>query len=272
MKTNRFLNKNVLITGGSSGIGLEVAIEFGKLGANLFLVARNKDRLLLAEQEIKSRINNNINIYSFQADVAQREQIETVINRVANEFGGIHTLINNAGIIICDRFENILIEEMEKVMKINYMGMLYALKAALPHIKKFNDGHIGFVSSVSGFIGTIGYSAYSPSKYAITGLAECVRMEVKEYGIGTTIVFPPDTNTPMLKYENENAIPEVKALKAKAKVISADKVAQKFVKGIIDRRFEVICDFSSKLARIIKGLKPSILYNAIDNIVKKASE
>jgi 3-dehydrosphinganine reductase len=269
MKEERFRGKNVLITGGSSGIGLEIAMAFGKLGADLFLVARNKARLDEAKKRIKDRVGTDVQFYIFQADVSVREQIEAVIHKVGNEYNGLHTLINNAGIFLPGRVEDNPIEDLEHIMRVNYFGTLYATKAAWPYLKAAQNGHLGFVSSVAGYAGAIGYGAYAPTKFAIAGLAECLRMEAADHGIGVTIVFPPDTDTPQLHYENENTLPECLALKKSTRVMRPEAVAQKFVEGIVNYQFEVLCNFESKYIRWVKAMWPGLYFKILDDIVAK---
>lgn len=263
----RFRGKNVLITGGSSGIGLETAVAFAGLGANLFLVARQEGRLKEAAEKIRSRVKTAANITIFPGDVGCREQIEAIVHEVGQKYGGLHTLINNAGVVSNTLLENTTVEELEQTMKVNYWGMVYALKIAWPYLKAAQNGHIGFVSSVAGFVGIIGYSGYSPSKFAMTGLAECVRMEARDYGIGVTIVFPPDTDTPMLQYENEHAIPECQALGAKANLMKPEVVARQFVDGILNYRFEVLCNRESKLIRLVRAIWANFYFHELDRIV-----
>lgn len=267
MKKDRFRGKNVLITGGSSGIGLEIAVAFGRLGANLFLVARNETRLHEATNKIKDRVGPDVQIHTLQADVGTREEIEAAIHTIGDDYGGLHTLINNAGIFLPGRLEDNSFEALERIMRVNYFGMLYAVKAAWPYLKAAQNGHIGFVSSVAGYTGFIGYGAYSPTKFAVAGLAECLRMEAAEYGIGVTIVFPPDTDTPQLQYELENSLPESLALKGNARVLTPEVVAQKFVDGICSYRFEVFCDFESRFIRWIKVTWPGLYFKVIDRLV-----
>ena len=269
MRENRFSGKNVLITGGSSGIGLEIAVEFGKLGANLFLVARNNDKLRDAKASIQPRVGRNVEIHALQADVGVREDIETVIRQVGEKYGGLHTLINNAGVSLVGLLEDIPVEKIEQNLRNNYLGMLYPLKAAWPYLKKSGDGHIGFVSSIAGFLGVIGFGGYAPSKFAVTGLAECVRMEAADYGIGVTVLFPPDTRTAMLQYERDNAPPESQALSKTAQVMAPDAVARKFVQGISKHRFEVICNVESRLIRLTKALWPGLYFKSLDAIVAR---
>jgi 3-dehydrosphinganine reductase len=269
MKTERFKGENVLITGGSSGIGLETAVAFGRLGANLCLVARDQARLQQAARAIEDRVGAAVQIHIFPADVSNREQIEGAIHQVGQQHGGVHTLINNAGIFLPGRVIDNQIEALEQIMQVNYLGMLYATQVAWPYLQAAQKGHIGFVSSVVGYAGAIGYGAYAPTKFAVTGLAECLRMEAADCGLGVTIVFPPDTDTPQLHYENEHTLPECLALKQNSRVMPPEVVAQKFVDGICQYRFEVFCNFEDKFIRWIKATWPELYFKIMDGIVAR---
>jgi 3-dehydrosphinganine reductase len=266
---NRFKNQNVIITGGSSGIGLAIAYEFAQLEANLFLIARDSQKLEAAKTKLTNLISSSPAIEVFRADVANQLEISQVIQTIGENYGGIHTLINNAGSGACGRFEDIDIPTLQAIMNVNYWGSVYALQAALPYLKKAQNGHIGFVSSVGGYLGAIGYSAYAPTKFALTGLAECIRMEAQDHGIGTTIVFPPDTDTPLWHWEQAHTLPESRAFSKNVKLMSPEKVAQKFIKGILNYKFEVICNFESNMMRWLKVNLPKTYFGMLDGIIKK---
>lgn len=264
---NRFKGQQVVITGGSSGIGLAIAEEFAKLGAHVSLIARNDQKLIEVKQSLQKRFPQ-IEVHIYSADVADADSITKVITTIGLK-NGIFGLILNAGIGGCGRFEDMETQTLQHVMDVNYWGSVYTLQAALPYLKQTKGGHIGFVSSVGGYLGAIGYSSYAPSKFAVTGLAECIRMEASDYGVGTTIVFPPDTDTPLWHWEQEHTLPECKALSKSAKLMKPEAVAQKFVKGIVKNKFEVICNTESRAIRWMKVNLPGTYFNMLDGIVKK---
>lgn len=257
----------MVITGGSSGIGLAVAVEFAHLGAHLYLLARNETKLHEAADTIARLVPAAAPAIVVACNVAAQQEVETAIAAIGRGNGGIHTLICNAGMVVSDLFERLRLDDLEQVMRVNYWGAVYALKAAWPYLKTSRCGHIGFVASVAGYLGLIGYGAYSPSKFAMAGLAESIRREAADCGLGTTIVFPPDTDTPMLRYERDHTIPESRALSRQARVMSAEQVAQSFVRGIVKNRFEVICNRESRLARVVRVLWPNLYFKIIDDIV-----
>ena len=269
METSRFKDKNVLITGGSTGIGLAVAKEFGKHGANLFLVARNPERLKNAQKEISETIPQAGKVVVFPIDVSIQKKVENSVQTILDHHGGIDILINNAGISICGRIEDHSSEDHEKVLRINYLGSLYTLKAVYPHLKTKPGSHIGFVSSVAGYLGVFGFSAYAASKFAVTGLAESIRNEAKDYGIGVTMIYPPDTDTPMYHQDIDSKLPECIALSESAKLVQPEEVAQKFLKGILKNKFEVFCNTESRLIRMLRFVLPSVYFKAVDGIIEK---
>ena len=259
-------NKYALITGGSSGIGLATAKEFAKRGVHLNIIARDTEKMLATKTEIESTYDVEVRVFS--CDVTDFHSLQMIINDIGQN-SNIDYLVCSAGIMICGRLEDNTMSDLKRVMEINYIGVLNTYKAAIEIMKKQISGQIGFVSSVAGYLGAIGYGGYAPGKFAIAGLAECVRMEAADYGIGTTIIYPPDTTTPFLKWEQENTLPECRALSKNAKSLPAEEVAEKLVEAMIKNKFEVFCSMESKMIRVLKVVWPSLYFSMIDGIVKK---
>lgn len=268
---NRFQGKNIIITGGSAGIGLAVAHEFARLGGNLFLLARRPESLAAARASLR-QAHPDIQVHTFVADVADRERINEVIREIGERHGGIHTIINNAGISGHGRLAEQDIDHLHQVMEVNHFGAINVIQAAWPYLTRSEGGHIGFVSSVAGYLGLLGFSAYSPSKFALTGLAECIRMEAREKGLSVTIIYPPDTQTDLLERGRATVPPETQALSKRAKVMSPEAVAAAFVKGIRNNRFEVYGNFESVWIRRIRVLWPRFYFRQLDRIATRASQ
>lgn len=265
-----YASKVVVIIGGSSGIGFAVANEFAKQKAKLILIARDKEKLTTST-EILKRTNNNIHVESITADVSDKNQVETVINSIGNKYHKIDVLINSAGTITCGLFADQSTDDFEKCLFTNYLGSLYASRAVWPWLKK-SKGQLSFVSSVAGYLGLIGYSSYAPTKFALVGLAECLRMEGKDDDIRISIIYPPDTDTPFLQYERQHTLPESIALSKNIKVVSAEKVAKIYVRGLQENKFEIYCDFNSFFLRWVKNNFPGVFYRITGSIVNKARE
>ncbi|XP_036273365.1 3-ketodihydrosphingosine reductase isoform X3 [Pipistrellus kuhlii] len=187
---------HVVVTGGSSGIGKCIAIECYKQGAFITLVARNEERLLQAKKEIeKHSINDKQVVLCISVDVSQDySQVENVIKQAQEKLGPVDMLINCAGMSVSGKFEDVEVSTFEKLMSINYLGSVYPSRAVITTMKERRVGRIVFLSSQAGQVGLFGYTAYSPSKFAIKGLAEALQMEPLETRLisETTSICTPE--------------------------------------------------------------------------------
>ena len=243
-------NKHAIITGGSSGIGRSIAIKLAQQGYSLSLIARDEARLNQAKQDVMAHSPHVPSILTFSADVSKESEVRYAINEAILKQGPPDLLITSAGIANCDYFDNLSSELFEKNISINYLGSLYAIKAVFPHMKKQKTGHIVLISSGAGLMGIWGYSAYSPSKFAIRGLAEALRPEFKKHGIHISIAYPPDTDTPQLAQEEKTKPIETKKITGTVQPWSADTIADCIVQGIKKNKFHITPGFSIRLLRI----------------------
>jgi 3-dehydrosphinganine reductase len=268
MRKNK-TTKNVLITGGSSGIGLALAREYIAKDCTLFLIARNPDKLEATGNRLRSEFPGST-VHVFTADVANEAELISVYSKIASMVTYIDALICNAGVLYCGRFESNAPNESHKAFEINYWGMHFTVFQFLPLLKAASNARVAFVSSIAGYTGLFGYAHYAPSKFAVAGLAECLRMEFKDHGIGVSVIYPPDTETPMLDYERAHTLPECRALSKNARSITAQRVAAKIVRGIHQNTFEIYFNFESRFIRVLKGLFPGIYYRIVDRIVSSS--
>jgi len=263
-----FSEQNVIITGGSSGIGFETARQFGRLKARIHLLARDAGRLETARRSLLDDLGADAPIHTYAVDVADEPALRAAI-RAIGDSGGLAALVCNAGILRVGRIEELSLKDFETVLWTNYLGSLHAIRAAWPYLKAAGQSRLGIVSSVAGYTGLYGYAAYAPTKFAMTGLAECLRMEGRPDGIRVTVVFPPDTETPLLEYEHAHAPAETLAITAGASRLSAAAVAKTFVAGMVRGDFEVYCNIESRLIRLFKTLLPGAYYRLLDRLAGK---
>ena len=266
----KYLNQHAIITGGSSGIGKATAKLLAQQGANISLIARDRHKLENAQQEVVAATIAPEQKISIQtADVASQPAIETAIQKAIAELGTPELLIASAGIAHPGYFAEIPLEVFEYTMKVNYFGSLYSIQAVLPAMEQQQKGNIVIISSGAGLIGIYGYTAYCPSKFALRGLAESLRGELKPQGIGVTIVYPPDTDTPQLAAENKIKPPETKKITATATTWTAEAVAQQIIRGVARRQFAIAPGAELTILNRFHSLLAPLLNWYFDRIVKQ---
>lgn len=263
--------KIVLVTGGSSGIGLAVARLLAASGAHLWLLARREDRLneALAEVEACSRtLDQRFGV--IPADVSDEREVREAIARVNAEVGLPDLVINSAGITYPGYVQDLDISIFRSMMEVNYFGTVYVTKAVLPGMLLRGSGYIVNIASLAGLIGVFGYTAYGASKFAVRGFTDALRAEVKPYGIGVSIVYPPDTDTPQLAYENQFKPAETRALSSMNAVLPPETVAKAILDGVARRRYVILPGFESKLTYWLVSLSGTLAYPVVDWLIARA--
>ncbi len=251
-----FHKKNIVITGASRGIGRAIALDLAQRGAHLILIARKEKPLKKLTDDI-CQIDSSLNPETFMADVSSWKEVQVLFSKITKSNRNLDGLINNVGLSEPGYFHEIPMNKFETGMQVNYMSAVYCCRSILPHLNK--GGFIGFTSSVAGFMGVFGYSTYSGPKFALIGLAETLQQELAHQKISISVLCPPDTETPGLTRENKTRPYETKKLSKRAKLMSAEKVAKKFVKKLSRGKFLITCNFESTLFFRLHCLFPSLV-------------
>lgn len=189
----KLVNKVVVITGASSGIGRATALLFAKEGAKVVAVARRKDRLVELSESAKDSPGS---IFPYEADVAKRQEVEDMIDYVIREFGQLDVLYNNAGIM--DEMlpmAEVTDEIFENVMHVNVYGPMYAMRKALDHMLKQGGGVIINTASLAGVRGTRAGAAYTASKHAVVGMTKNTAYMYGDQNIRCNAICPGGVNT-----------------------------------------------------------------------------
>ncbi|MFT7578576.1 MAG: 3-dehydrosphinganine reductase [Myxococcota bacterium] len=265
-----YRGKKVYITGGSSGIGLAAAKLLAGYGASVYISARGEDRLKEALEEVKAAAIDPRQTYGYvSCDVSNEAQVMETAKQVIEGLGGLDVLINNAGVAHPSRVLETSTEVFQRMMNINYFGTVYTTRAFLPHFFEQKSGRIAIVSSMLGFMGIYGYTAYAASKFAQVGFAECLRQELIDHNVSLTVVYPADTDTPQLAAENKIKPPETKAISGEVKMLSPEAVAIATLKATAKGKLSVVPGAGGKFAHFMKRHMPWAVRWVIDGELKK---
>jgi short-subunit dehydrogenase len=251
-----------VITGASDGIGAEMARQLARThgaGASLVLAARNQDKLEAVAGGCRALAAKALVV---PTDVSDEAACRALIDRAMQECGRIDALINNAGVSAQALFGDVKAQDLhwyEKLMRVNLWGAVWCTHAALPHLKA-SRGHIVAVSSLAGLVGVPGRTAYSATKFAMTGFFEALRAELKSAGVSVTTAYPGVVATE-IRYRGYNARGEPAGSSGLKEddAMGVEECAGLILEGMAKRRREVVMTGRAKLARFIKLLAPGVV-------------
>jgi uncharacterized protein len=248
----RYQDKVIVITGASSGIGKQVAIDFAKKRVKgVAIVARNKDRL----NQLASEIQDKCECLVCPCDVSDKSAVISMASNVLEKFGNIDVLVNNAGFGILGKVDAQSVDDMEAVTATNYFGMIYCTKAFLSSMLARKKGHIVNVASLAASFGIPGLAAYCGSKFAVLGFSESLSHELRGTGVGITVVSPIGVRTNF--FDHSSFKKKNKSWNMRYS-LDATTVSKSVLKASTSPRFEIVVPFFMRGAIWLKHTIPYV--------------
>lgn len=264
--------KTALICGGSKGIGKETAREILRRGGNVCLVARNREGLASAAAELASLVSDASRfVETIACDTSDAERLAPLLNDFVSRHGVPDYLINAVGFAYPQYVQELTLADHRNCMEVNYFGQLVPISILLPHFLAARQGHIANITSMMGYFGVMGYGAYAPTKFALVGLTEALRHELKPYNIHFSLLFPPDTDTPGFAQENRSKPPECALISEKAKLMHPHDVAKVFVAGMVAGEY-LILPGEAKLIWRLNRWFPGLIRWMTDRMYRQARQ
>jgi short-subunit dehydrogenase len=254
---SHFYENVVIITGASSGIGYEMALQLAEQGAWLALGARNADKLEACARQCHERGGKALAI---PIDIANPNQCQSLVESTLVQYGRIDTLINNAGYSVNARFEEIQdMSLLEGVMRVNFWGSVYCTHYALPALKEAR-GRLACISSGAGKFAAPNSSIYSASKHALGGFFESLRLELAESGVSVTMVYPGWVATGITSRAlGADGKPNGKIRKHEVGAMPVDKCVRLIIPAIAKRKRETALTMEIKLGPWVNLLLPRVV-------------
>ncbi len=238
-----FANQVAVITGASSGIGWALAKELAGQGCKVGLMARRQDKLDALAAEVR---NAGGTAETAPADVGDRSQVEAAISRLRGVLGPIDLLIANAGVGKPTLLDPVNVSDVEEMVRVNLLGVVYAIAAVLPEMLRRGQGHLAAVSSLAAYRGLPAESGYCATKAAVNSYMDGLRVHLRKHNISVTTICPGFVRTPMVK-PNEGRTPM-------PMLMEADEAARRIVRALQRRR--KVFDFPWPMMLLTKWLAP----------------
>lgn len=239
-----------IVTGASSGIGKDLAIRLAERGAKTVLVARRGALL----DEVRATCERHAPSLAAVCDVRERAQVESMVTRARGHFGRVDLLVNNAGYSRWTLARDAAVEDYEELMRTNYFGTVYATKAVLPLLLAQRAGHIVNIGSIAGKLGVANHTHYCASKFAVAGFTESLWFELRDTGVGVTLVNPGVIDTALFDHESFRAFPAHN----RARMIPVRPLTDAIISAIEKGRFEVTMPGYMAFGPAVRHLWPSL--------------
>lgn len=259
-----FQDKVIVITGASDGIGAELARQLAASKSKLVLAARRQDALGDVAAQCRAA---GAQVLAQRCDVGVQAECDALIQAALQQFGGVDCLVNNAGVSMHAKFEDIAdCKVFEDLMRINLMGAIWLTHAALPHLKK-SRGLIVGVGSLAGLVGVPERTTYCATKHAMTGFFDALRVELQPQGVDVTMIYPGVVATEIRRngWNAQGTRAGVSGLE-EAGAMSVQECARQIIAAMSARKRQLIMTPKGKIGMWLKLLAPQM----VDNMARAA--
>ena len=263
-----FAGGTAVVTGAASGIGAALAVQLAARGSSLVLVDRDKDRLGDVADRLRGA-HPGLTLATHVADLSDDEQTAELAATLAAEHPETTLLVNNAGVALGGRFDQVTLEEFDWVMAVNFRSVVRLTHALLPALKAHPGAHLVNVSSVFGIFAPAGQAAYSASKFAVRGFSEAVRHELAEDAVGVTVVHPGGIKTRIAESARTGSGVSVEEYEqgrkqfAKLLTMPPETAAALIMEAIEKRRPRLLIGWSAKVPDVLVRLLPGSYWKLV---------
>jgi short-subunit dehydrogenase len=261
-----YTDKTIVVTGASSGIGRALCLALAAERARLVLSGRDEARL---EQAAEACRAVGAEAFAVRADVTVPAQCQLLVARAVERFGGVDVLVNNAGIGMIALFEEVQdLSVFEALMRVNYLGAVYATRFALPELRR-RRGQIVAVASLAGLTGVPYRTGYAASKHAMIGFFDSLRIELRGTGVSVTVVAPDFVLSEIQKRAfGPDGKPLGKSPLQEDKIMTAEECAAQIIRAMKRRQRLMLGSLRGRLGRWVRLVAPGL----IDRIALKAAQ
>ncbi|HFI0562420.1 TPA: SDR family NAD(P)-dependent oxidoreductase [Streptococcus suis] len=218
------MKRNILITGASSGIGKAMAYTFAEHGDNVIITGRRKDKLDEIKSDLERKFNVQVHVYNF--DITDIEQVISNCQKILQDLGTVHILINNAGLALgLDKFQDYDLTDMMTMVDTNIKGLLTVTRQILPQMVEMNEGHIINIGSTAGIYAYAGAVVYAATKSAVKFLSDGIRIDTIEKNIKVTTLQPGIVETDFSQVRFHGDVKKAKAVYQGIEALQAEDIA-----------------------------------------------
>ncbi|GKU26659.1 SDR family NAD(P)-dependent oxidoreductase [Clostridium folliculivorans] len=260
----KVVNKNIVITGGGNGVGRELVLNLLSKGATVIAVDINQAGL----QETFRISGDNERLLTRIVDITDKEAVASFAEDIISKLGHVDGVINNAGIIQpFIQLKDLKLEQIDKVMSVNFYGTLYMTKVFLNHLLTRPEGHIVNIASMGGFLPVPGQSSYGSSKAAVKLMTEGLYSELLDTNVHVTLVFPGAMATDIKKNSKLTDKGVTEEEKNSKMLLKPDTAAELIIKGMEKNKYSFCIGKDAKAMNFLYSMNPGFATRLIKRVM-----